>query len=229
MVAAGVIAALVITDGRNDLLKASIESFEERVSGPIIERFIYDDSGSRRSRELVAEMHPRWTLINHPTGERQGFAGAIRTAWDALRRESIADWVLHLEGDFTFNRDIHLEPFRDVMTKRPNLAQMALVRQAWNDEEVAAGGVIQVQPDEFVTHMDRDDNVWLEHNLFFTTNPSLYQRSLIEMFDWPAGPQSEGRFSAKLREAGFTFGYWGAKDDPPAVHHIGHTRVGMGY
>jgi hypothetical protein len=227
--AQGMIAALVITDGRNDLLAKTIQSFEDSVSGPIVEKFIYDDSGDRETREWIAERYPRWTLINHPSGRRQGFAGAIRTAWDALRRESIADYVFHLEGDFTFNRYVDLDDFINILTKRPNLAQMALVRQAWNPEEIEAGGVIQVRPDEFVTHVDRDDRVWLEHDLFFTTNPSLYRRTLIEMFDWPAAAESEGNFSGNLRHAGFRFAYWGSKDDPPAVHHIGDVRVGKGY
>jgi hypothetical protein len=223
------IAILTITDGRNDLLAQTIDSFEQHVGGPIIERWIYDDSGDRETREWIAERYPRWTLINHPSGRRQGFAGAIRTAWAALRRESIADYVFHLEGDFTFNRDIDLDDFINILRKRPNLAQMALVRQPWNAEEIAAGSVIQVRPDEFITHVDREDRVWLEHDLFFTTNPSLYRRSLFEMFEWPAAAESEGNFSGNLRHAGFQFAYWGAKDDPPAVHHIGDVRVGKGY
>lgn len=230
MVAAtGVIAALVITDGRNDLLQRSIESFESNVGGPIVEKWIYDDSGDRATREWIAETYPTWTLINHPSGQRQGFDGAIRTAWAALRFESIADWVFHLEADFTFNRKVDLEDLQNIMIKRPNLAQVALLRQAWNDEEKAAGGVIQVRPDEFVTHLDRDERVWLEHDLFFTTNPSLYRRTLFENFGWPEGAASEGRFTAELRRAGYLFAYWGEKDDPPAVDHIGVERVGSGY
>jgi len=223
------ICVLVITDGRTNLLRRTIESFNEMVTGEIIEFFIYDDSGNRKVREGIAKNHPEFTLINHPTGERQGFAGAVRTAWDALRRESIADYVFHLEQDFTFNRPIDLGDLHNILVKRPSLAQVALLRQAWNPDEIAAGGLIQVRPDDYVTHLDRDDRHWLEHDLFFTTNPSLYRRSLIDMFDWPAGPESEGRFGMKLREAGFHFAYWGAKDDPPAVHHIGAHRAGEGY
>lgn len=227
--AAGVIGVLAICDGRNDLLVETITSFEQMVTGPIIERWIYDDSGNRDTREWIAHTFPDWTLINHPSGERQGFSGAIRTAWAALREESIADWVFHVEGDFLFNRPIDLEDLQNILTKRPNLAQIALVRQAWNREEIEAGGVVQVRPDDFVTHLDGDGRVWLEHDLFFTTNPSLYRRNLFELFDWPEGASSEGRFTMELRRAGFHFAYWGAKDDPPAVHHIGFTRVGTGY
>jgi hypothetical protein len=222
-------AVLVITDGRNDLLQRSIHSFEDRVTGPIIERWIYDDSGERSTREWIAETYPDWTLINHPSGRRQGFSGAIRTAWSALRSESIADHIFHLEGDFTFARKVDLADFENILDKRPNLAQVALLRQPWSDAEKEAGGIIQMRPDEFVSHLDRDGRTWLEHDLFFTTNPSLYRRSLIESFDWPRGAQSEGRFGGRLREVGFRFAFWGAKDDPPAVTHIGENRVGTGY
>lgn len=223
------IAVIVFTDGRTNVLRRTIESFNAMVSGDIVERWIYDDSGNAKQREMLAKRYPDFTLITHPSGERQGFAGAVRTGWDALRRESIADWVFHLEDDFTFNRPVDLNDLQNVMVKRPNLAQIALLRQAWNPGEIAAGGLLEMNPDAYVPHLDRDDREWLEHDLFFTTNPSLYRRSLIDMFDWPAGPESEGRFGMKVREAGFRFAYWGARDDGPLVHHIGQSRTGEGY
>jgi hypothetical protein len=222
-------AVLVITDGRSNELRRTIASFRENVTGEIIERWIYDDSGDRRVREAIAKNYPEFTLINHPSGQRQGFAGAIRTAWAALRSESIADYVFHLEQDFTFNRPIDLADLQNILVKRPSLAQIALLRQAWNPDEIEAGGLLQLRPDEYVSHLDRDDRHWLEHDLFFTTNPSLYRKALIEMFDWPEGAESEGRFGMALRQAGFHFAYWGSRDDGPAVHHIGTHRAGVGY
>jgi hypothetical protein len=222
-------AILIITDGRTNELRRTIASLHENVTGEIVERWIYDDSGDRRVREAIAKNYHEFTLINHPSGERQGFAGAIRTAWDALRSESIADYIFHVEQDFTFNRPVDLGDLQNILAKRPNLAQIALLRQAWNPDEIEAGGLLQLRPDEYVSHLDRDGRCWLEHDLFFTTNPSLYRRSLIDMFDWPAGPESEGRFGLKLREHGFRFAYWGARDDGPAVHHIGAHRAGQGY
>jgi hypothetical protein len=223
------IAVVVFTDGRTNLLRRTIKSFHEQVSGEIVERWIYDDSGNRKVREAISKNHPEFTLINHPSGERQGFAGAIRTAWDALRHESIADFIFHLEDDFTFNRPIDLADLQNILVKRTNVAQVALLRQAWNPDEIEAGGLIQMRPDDYVSHLDRDGRCWLEHDLFFTTNPSLYRKSMIEMFDWPAGPESEGRFGLKLREHGYRFAYWGARDDGPAVHHIGEHRAGTSY
>jgi hypothetical protein len=222
-----VIAALVVTDGRHDYLQQAVASFEEKVSGPIVERWMHDDTGDRKYRSRLAEEFPDWTQFNG--GERQGFAGAIRTSWDMLKRESIAEYIFHLEADFTFNRPVDLTRLTEVLAKRPALAQMAFRRQPWNAEEAAAGGIVEQHPEDFSTCMDAVDNVWLEHTRFFTTNPCIYRSSLTEMFDWPAGPNSEGRFGIKLREAGFNFGYWGPREDPPWVEHIGHDRAGVGY
>jgi len=223
------IAVLIITDGRVNVLKRTIASFEEQVSGPIIERFIYDDSGNQGLRDLIQKRHPNYSLIGHPTGERQGFGGAIRTAWSALRAESIADFVFHLEDDFTFNRPVDLEDFMGVLKQRPALAQLACVRQAWNPAEKEAGGVRELHPDWYTSHLDRHGRSWLEQGHFFTTNPSLYRRQLIDMFDWPDTDQSEGFFSSMCRQGGFSFGYWGEMSDEPLVHHIGEHRYGIGY
>ena len=223
------IAALVITDGRVNVLRRTIASFEEQVSGPIIERFIYDDSGNPGVRNLIQSWFPKWSLIQHPSGERQGFAGAVRTGWQAIRQYSVADYIFHLEDDFTFNIPIDLEDFQGILKQRPDLAQLALLRQPWNAAEIAAGGVMQQHPDWYIPHLDGKGRSWVEQNHFFTTNPSLYRRSLIEMFDWPEDSYSEGLFSSMLRQAGFRFGYWGEYGDPPAVTHIGEHRQGTGY
>ena len=223
------IAALVITDGRVNVLRRTIASFEEQVSGPIIERFIYDDSGNPGVRKLIQSWFPKWSLIQHPSGERQGFAGAVRTGWQAIREYSVADYIFHLEDDFTFNVPIDLEDFQGILKQRPDLAQLALLRQPWNAEEIAAGGVMQQHPDWYIPHLDGKGRSWVEQDQFFTTNPSLYRRSLLEMFDWPEDSYSEGLFSSMLRQAGFRFGYWGEYGDPPAVTHIGAHRQGTGY
>ena len=110
---------------------------------------------------------------------------------------------------------------------------MALLRQPWNDAEIAAGGVLELNPDGYTPYAglnrNQDTVHWLEQDRFFTTNPSLFRRELIEMFEWPAGSESEGRFSIEVTRAGFNFAYWGEMGDGPAVHHIGKHRQGVGY
>ena len=222
-----VIAAFIITDGRVNVLKLTIASFLQQV-GPVDELYLYDDSGVAGTRDLLKKRYPQFTFIEHPSGERQGFGGAIRTVWQHLRDHSEADYIFHLEDDFTFNHVVDLVDLQTILQYRPHLAQVALLRQAWNPDEKAAGGLLELHPEWYEAHHDRWRD-WLEHDQFFTTNPSLYRRSLIEEWDWPEGENSEGRFSLDLRFDGRKFGYWGKIDDPPVVHHIGAHRHGNGY
>ncbi len=123
-----------------------------------------------------------------------------------------------------------------VLRRHPHLAQLALRRQPWNDEERAAGGIVEQHPDDFVEVDGGHGSVWLEHRRFLTTNPCLYRRELMDV-DWPEGPNSEGMFTHRLLERGFSgapasqlrFGYWGSRDSGEAVEHIGHVRAGTGY
>lgn len=225
--ARSVIAAFVVTDGRTNVLKRTIASFLENV-GPVDELYLYDDSGVEGVRKLILGRHPEFELIRHPSGERQGFGGAIRTVWQHLRDHSEADYIFHLEDDFTFNHPVDLLDLKTILDYRPHLAQVAFLRQAWNEQEKEAGGLIELHPDWYIPHHDRWRD-WLEQDQFFTTNPSLYRRSLIEQWDWPDGDHSEGVFSQQLRNDGYSFAYWGKPDDKPVVHHIGEHRQGIGY
>jgi hypothetical protein len=116
-----------------------------------------------------------------------------------------------------------------VMDRNPHLQQMSLLRQPWNEIEAAAGGIMQCNPDDFV-ECSYGPNQWVEHRRFFTTNPCLYRKSLIESRTWPLGPQSEGIFSIELlSDPRATCGIWGKKFGTPKVEHIGYERTGIGY
>jgi len=221
------IALLVITDGRTDCITRTVASASEQLEGHITERWMYDDSGDLEHRVWLMHRFPQWQVFYHPDG-RQGFGGAIRAAWERLREESTAEYIFHLEDDFTFNRPVPLDDMIEILDEEPRLAQVALRRQAWNSAEKAAGGVIETNPDAY-TQRSGHDVSYLEHDLFFTTNPSLYSRRLIEQHDWPISQQSEGVFTATLRAASRTFAYLGERTEPPWVHHIGDQRTGTGY
>lgn len=221
------IALLVITDGRKDCIAKTIPSAMTNLDGPITERWMYDDSGDAEHRAWLAEQFPQFTLIWHEDG-RQGFGGAIREAWSTLLAESAAEYVFHLEDDFVFNRPVPLEDMMEVLDENTKLAQVALRRQAWNDTERRAGGVVECNPGAYVERLGHDYS-FLEHDLFWTTNPSLYRRTLLDHVDWPDGEQSEGRFTIALRDRGYLFGYFGQRSERPWVHHIGTERVGEGY
>jgi len=228
------IALLVITDGRGDYLERTVASAEEMLVGPIAERWMYDDSDDDEHREWLRGRFPQFRHFD--AGPRQGFGGAIRAAWARLLAESDARFVFHLEADFTFNLPVDLTWMRDTLEDRPYLAQLALLRQPWNPAERAAGGIVQMHPDDYTQVVGSRGAAWLEHRRHFTTNPCMYRRALMET-GWPAGGESEGRFGLGLFALGFDgvagadvrCGYWGTWNSPPWVHHIGDERAGCGY
>lgn len=217
------IALLVITDGRKEYIHKTIESASLNLEGPMGPMFMFDDSGE--------ELHRRWLRINFPNFEliykpiRQGAGGAINSAWEHIKQYDF-DYVFHLEDDFTFNRKIPLNDMIRVLENNSNVFQMALRRQAWNNNEIEAGGVIEQWPDKF-----HQQDGWISHRMFFTTNPSVYRKLLIETRDYPDIKDSEGHFTVSIKESDpdNLFGYWGQKTDAPWVTHIGSLRKGSMY
>lgn len=220
------IALLVMTDGRDHVFE-TLPTAEAFLLGGISEVWIHDDSGRPERGDQLRRAFPHAHVVQ--TAGRSGFAGAIRSAWAMLRAGSVADFVFHLEDDFRFFRVVELDRMARVLVERPYLAQLALRRQPWNAEEIAAGGIVEQHPGDFVEVTDPHGNQWLEHRRFFTTNPSLYRRELLGQ-EWPAGEQSEGRFSIELFEdPAARSGYWGSRASGEWVEHIGHHRAGTGY
>ena len=198
------VCLLRIGDGRGEYHNRSWESAQEALPTGEMDHVLIDDS----AHEL-------------------GFSGAIAEGWrQAL--ETGADWVFHLELDFTFARPVPLERMIRVLTEHSYLVQMSLKRQPWNEEEKDAGGIVECCPDDFTQRTDRGD-VWTEQRRYFTTNPSLYPAALCNL-GWPKEGESEGRFTHRLlADPDARFGIWGPKFDPPAVEHIGAERQGTGY
>lgn len=222
------IALVVMTDGRRDCIEASISSLEEQ-GHEFGTRIIHDDSADPAYRSWLNERYGnRYRIIS--THRRSGFAGAVRSAWAHIRplREP---FVFVTEDDFTFSERLDFYGMTYVLMARPDIVQVALKRQPWNATEAAAGGIVEANPDDFA-EVSVDGEVVTVHRRFFTTNPYLARRSLMVRHEWPAGEQSEGRFTHELlsdHEPPANFAYWGRKFDPPKVHHIGHHRVGTGY
>ncbi len=232
------LAVIVFTDGRDDLLRQTLHSYRERVhhSGPVLQ-VMHDDTGNPEHVRSLRIRYPEWEVL--PTASanavRRGFGGAIAHAWDYLAAWNATTTgdqvthVFHLEDDFLFEHDVDLDALAAVLADRPHLAQIALRRQPWNAAEREAGGVVEMHPDEYAEHHDAAGHRWLEHRLFFTTNPSLYRADLIER-GWPSGALSEGEFTHRLlTDPALRFAYWGARDSGEWVTHIGAERVGTGY
>lgn len=231
------IAVTVMTDGRDDLLEQTVESLMANVTGPITRLTIFDDTGDWDHHAMLLNRYgpDGFQIIWHPTGQRAGFGGAIRAARSWLDEHTNEPWQFVSEDDFRFERKVDLAAMIDVMEERPYLTQMALVRQAWNQQEIDAGGLLEANPSAYSQHTD-GVNWWLQHRLYWTTNPSLFRRSLLSL-GWPEGEQSEGRFHLQLMQDGtperagrdLWSGYWGKRDEGRWITHLGNERVGTGY
>jgi hypothetical protein len=215
-----------MTDGRDDVLADTIELAAANV--PHSRLVIHDDTGDNQHRFWLAEkyrhLHPN-VIGGH---QRSGFGGAIRNAWTYLQAVP-EPFVVHVEDDFLLTRKVDWIAAANVLVANPHLVQLALRRQPWNPEEEAAGGIVEQHPDDY-TEREWEGYQWLEHTRFFTTNPSIYRRTLCD-FGWPDGENSEGRFGIGLLEhnPSWRFGFWGSRDSGEWCQHIGHERVGHGY
>lgn len=196
------IALLLISDGRHEYLERCEASIVAML--PRVDYFIRVDD----------------------TEHRLGFAGAIQDGWARVLRTD-ADLVFHVEQDFVFDRPVPLREMATVLAEQPHLVQLALLRQAVNDVERAAGGVIEQHPDSYRLVYDDAGRCWREHRRYFTTNPSLYARWVVER-GWPSGPSSEGRFGIDLfaSDPALHAAYW---DEGIWVTHVGDHRTGTGY
>lgn len=232
------VALLIITDGRRECLDRTLRSLTGSWAGSEPDSItVVDDSGNPGYQQWLARRLAPWNanIVSHP--ERRGFAAAIASGWAAVAG---AQWVVHVEDDFVFKGPFPVADMIQLLTLRPHLAQVSLLRQAVNPTELAAGGLVEAHPGEFVDCVwagafDGPSFRWMEQRLYFTTNPSVYPGSLVDL-GWPQEPQSEGIFTHRLREHGFgdvagpdvRFGVWGTTADAPRVLHIGE-RQGTGY
>jgi hypothetical protein len=223
------VALMVITDGRRECLQATMRSlwFDAQLG---LERFarhvIVNDSLDAEFTAWLDDVFAPVFTILHPTEGKRGFAGAIRAGWDEIGES--CDHITHLEDDFTFNEPVPLERMVAVLKARPDLAQIVLKRQAWNEEERAAGGIVELHPDDFTETVIEGETL-TTHRRFFSTNVCVYPTRLCRV-GWPQVPRSEGIFThLLLRDPMLKFAFWGGKFDPPRIEHIGRERVGSGY
>ncbi len=224
------IALLTISD-RPDLLEATLTSLAAAGGSRL---------GEPERSGFVEHVHV------DDQAHRLGFAGAIRAGWDRLRASSVEfGYVLHVEDDWRFDAPLELGRLARILEIRrqhaqppphgvsaPDLAQVALRRNPVAPAELAAGGVVELWPDAYTETMHgvpADGLAYLEHDLYFTTNPSLYRRDLLAL-EWPDVPRSEEAFSALCRAAGYRFALYGRRADAPRITHLGDDRrQGKGY
>lgn len=211
---------IVITSGRRDCFANTVASFIKKVRPKPAEALVFDDGG-----QTGPDVVPHGWQYRR-SQRKVGFCGATAAGWK-LAAEPGVDYIYWLEDDFLHNRAVDLTELAFVLEQEPQLAQMALMRQPVNAEEVAAGSFVRMRPGSY--HRKGSGGMkWLEHGVNWTTNPALFSRGIAAEYGWPVIPECEGHFGIKLREErpGTTFGLWG--DGDPWVHHS-CERAGWGY
>jgi hypothetical protein len=212
-------------DRNTAMLRNTLASFEEFVTPKPMHRVLIEDGPKKEKLE--------WRGRRYWTEEPEGFCRASARAWDIASLPGV-EFVYWLEHDFLHKRNVDLEQIAEVLAYQPLISQMSLMRQPCNERELRAGGVVAADREAFVPKIvagsKRDPQrrlAWLEHGLYWTTNPSLFRRDLTGRFDWPAvGEECEGHHSIQLRREGYSFGVWG--EGEPWVEHVGE-RTGFGY
>ncbi|MGA9704361.1 glycosyltransferase family 2 protein [Pseudomonas sp.] len=113
---------LVVTScGRFDLLKRTLESFDQFNTADIREVFITEDSGDDAVRQAIPEhWHSRCTfLINRP---KLGQLASIDLAYESVK----TPYIFHCEDDWAFYRPGFVEDSKTVLEQRPDILQVWL-------------------------------------------------------------------------------------------------------
>lgn len=206
---------VILTNRRRRYLPDTLKRIQEMVTGWDA-LTIVDDSGDARWRATLAREYSTAEIVP-AAAEPAGYTTAMRTVVAHMHGDVVAFW----EEDFRPTEHIDLHTLAGILDRRPWLAQVALLRQPWYANEVAAGGVIEALQQDGTRFVNRRGVI--EHRAFFTCNPSVWRRSVYES-GWPNVPWSENAKRDQLRSAGYRFGMIpGVK-----VNHVGQ-RTGFGY
>jgi hypothetical protein len=228
----------LLCHGEARTFRRTVESFADRVT-PEPERVaVFGDAVDAETLDgvvaTVREAFPRMPLrvgSTHP--DRQaGFCEATGRLWGIVTEKALTDipeFVFWLEADFVFLRDVDLQPLADVLRAHRRLAQMSLVRDACNQQEALAGGLVASRPGEF-EQRETAGNRWMEQRSYVTTTPSLMSAVFMVANPWLSDgqPACEGRFGIELVQRGYSFGAWGSGEE--WVAHMGvRDKIGKGY
>jgi hypothetical protein len=211
---------------RRAYLERSLASLVEQVSGPIVQRVVYDCWGDPAIRaELEAMVQPHGFYVvgpEHPVD----FTASMQAMWRYLGKRAKGDYIFQVEDDFTYERPVDLGEMARILQDAPHLTQVALLRDAcYGDErDGEAIGNILGWPRPAFTFRDG----WFEHRQFFTLNPSLFRKSLTER-PWPLGRHSETLFGKSVLNDPRARSAFIGDGSEPWIRHIGEVRAGVGY
>jgi hypothetical protein len=189
---------------------------------PYLDRALQSVADFRFDRTILSfdgpgrEFSPPSDVTVLSTGpERKGLSANLAQAWGALTAED--EYVFHLEEDFLVH-EAPLDEMADTLEAYRNVANMVLVRQPWNAEEIRRGSVLRVQRFPL-----EDRGGWLEHTNGFWLNPMVAHASLLRSLK----PGVEQHLTNQCLARRLSFGYWGGINDEPRCEHIG-VEGGMG-
>ena len=228
--AIGSVSVVVHTGGapenwpaRREYLRQSLTSLNANITGPIVQRVIYSDWGDAAPDlpDIAAEYG------FYVAGEgHHGYTGSMRRMWSYLAKRAKGDYIFATEDDFLYPQPVDLEPLITTLRDNSYLAQIALLRDAFYQDERETGGILG-WPEPAFRKVGNNGTTRLEHRLFWTCNPSVFRRSITAR-PWPHGKHSETLFGKELMANQNTrFAFWGGGEE--LTKHIGAVRAGVGY
>lgn len=217
----------VVTDGRRECIDVTVDAALEHLHGIEIERIlICDDSGDAGYHRWLTQRFTDPRITFYGSDGRSGYARAAGRAWRASV-EAGTDHVFWLEDDFILTEPVDLAAMARVLDEVPHLVQLMLKRQAWWANEVEAGGVCEFAPERFHDRSNDRGDHWVEYDAYWS-NPHLTTRAFMAAHHWPDCAHSEAVFGGIVVAEGSRGAFWGRREDPPRVEHVG-IRQGTGY
>lgn len=199
---------LIIRDhGRWEYLTRCLESIDREIGLEFFDRRILSEDGHTVDFD-------DFECLSTGTA-RQGLTANLAQAWGALGPDD--EWVFDVESDFVIEH-APLTEMAETLDAFPNIANMVLLRQPWNQEEIRAGSVLKTR-----RFLLTDMGGWLQHEAGFWLNPYVAHSGLLRRLS----PDVEAGLTNQTRRMGLTYGYWGGRDDAPRCWHIG-AEGGMG-
>ena len=215
------VSVVITSCGRLDLLKTTVDSFNEFNDHPITEFIIVDDSGDKRVHERLRWLFQGFTLILEPENR-----GLIQCIDDAYSRVT-TPYIFHMEDDWQFINGGFIKKSLDILQSEEKIMQVWI--RGYNnpnghpiDPETYHAGDTEFR---YVSTTPPHDPAW--HG--FTFNPGLRRVSdykllapFVDVGDHPGIGQRE----CNIGEAFFKLGFRSATiEDECCVHIGGYERT----